>query len=58
MKDLAGVGPAMVKRMNALGVNSVEDLTSLSEEKINSMVESDAKISADTWNKWMAEAKA
>ena len=58
LKDLAGVGPAMVKRMNALGVNSVEDLTSLSEEKINSMVESDAKISADTWNKWMAEAKA
>ncbi len=58
LKDLAGVGPAMVKRMNALGVNSVEDLTSLSEEKINSMVETDVKISADSWNKWMAEAKA
>ncbi len=58
LKDLAGVGPAMVKRMNALGVNSVEDLTSLSEEKISSMVETDAKISADLWNKWMAEAKA
>ena len=58
LKDLTGVGPAMVKRMNALGVNSVEDLTSLSEEKISSMVETDAKISADLWNKWMAEAKA
>ena len=58
LKSLAGVGPAMVKRMNALGVNSVEDLTSLSEEKIASMVETDSKISADQWNKWMAEAKA
>jgi small subunit ribosomal protein S1 len=58
LKSLAGVGPAMVKRMNALGVNTVEDLTSLSEEKIASMVETDSKISADQWNKWMTEAKA
>jgi len=58
LKSLAGVGPAIVKRMNALGVNTVEDLTSLSEEKIASMVETDSKISADQWNKWMTEAKA
>ncbi len=57
LKDLAGVGPAMVKRMNALGVNSVEELTSLTEEKIATMVETDSKISADQWNKWISEAK-
>jgi len=57
LKDLAGVGPAMVKRMNALGVNSIDELTSLTEDKIASMVEADSKISADQWNKWMAEAK-
>ena len=57
LKDLAGVGPAMVKRMNALGVNSVEELTSLTEEAIATMVETDSKISADQWNKWISEAK-
>ena len=58
LKSLAGVGPAMVKRMNALGVNTVEELTSLTEDKIATMVETDSKISADQWNKWIAEAKA
>ena len=58
LKSLAGVGPAMVKRMNALGVNSVEELTSLTEDKITTMVETDSKISAEQWNKWMTEANA
>mgnify|MGYP000441900040 CR=1 FL=1 len=48
----------MVKRMNALGVNSVEELTSLTEDKITTMVEADSKISAEQWNKWMTEANA
>jgi len=57
LKDLSGVGPAMVKRMGALGVNSVSELTALTEESIASLVEQDTKISADQWNKWIAEAK-
>ena len=58
LKDIAGVGPAAVKKMNALGINSVADLVSLSEEKIASLVEQDSKTSADQWNKWIEGAKA
>lgn len=43
LKSLSGVGPAMEKRMNALGVNSLADLTALTEDKIASMVAEDAK---------------
>lgn len=56
LKSLSGVGPAMEKRMNALGVNSVNDLKALTEERISSMTAEDAKISADQWNKWIGES--
>jgi len=58
LKSLSGVGPAMEKRMNALGVNSVDDLKALSEDKIASMTTEDAKISADQWNKWIEESNS
>ena len=58
LKSLSGVGPAMEKRMNALGVNSVDDLKALSEDKITSMTAEDAKISADQWNKWIEESNS
>ena len=58
LKSLSGVGPAMEKRMNALGVNSVDDLKALTEDKIASMVAEDAKISADQWNKWIEESNS
>jgi large subunit ribosomal protein L21 len=58
LKSLSGVGPAMEKRMNALGVNSIEDLKGLNEEKIATMTAEDAKISVDQWGKWMEEAKS
>ena len=58
LKSLSGVGPAMEKRMNALGVNSVDDLKALSEDKIASMTAEDAKISADQWNKWIEESNS
>jgi small subunit ribosomal protein S1 len=58
LKSLSGVGPAMEKRMIALGVNNIEDLKGLSEEKIAAMTAEDAKISADQWGKWMEEAKS
>jgi len=58
LKDIAGVGPAAVKKMNALGVNSVADLVALNEEKIAALVEQDSKTSADQWNKWIEGAKA
>lgn len=57
LKDLSGVGPAMVKRMNALGINSIEDLLAITDEKAAELAEQDAKISADQWNKWISEAK-
>jgi hypothetical protein len=44
--------------MNALGINSVSDLVSLSEEKIAALVEQDSKTSAEQWNKWIEGAKA
>ena len=58
LKSLSGVGPAMEKRMNALGVNSVNDLKALTEERISSMTAEDAKISADQWNKWIGESNS
>jgi large subunit ribosomal protein L21 len=58
LKSLSGVGPAMEKRMIALGVNSIEDLKGLNDEKIAAMTAEDAKISADQWSKWIEEAKS
>jgi len=58
LKDIAGVGPAAVKKMNAMGINSVANLIALNEEKIASLVEQDSKTSADQWNKWIEGAKA
>jgi small subunit ribosomal protein S1 len=58
LKSLSGVGPAMEKRMIALGVNSIEDLKGLNDEKIAAMTAEDAKISADQWGKWIEEAKS
>jgi large subunit ribosomal protein L21 len=58
LKSLSGVGPAMEKRMIALGVTNIDDLKGLSQEKIAAMTAEDAKISAEQWGKWMEEAKA
>jgi len=58
LKDIAGVGPAAVKKMNAMGINSVSDLIALNEEKIAALVEQDSKTSADQWNKWVEGARA
>jgi len=58
LKDIGGVGPAAVKKMNAMGINSVADLLALNEEKIAALVEQDSKTSADQWNKWIEGAKA
>jgi small subunit ribosomal protein S1 len=57
LKDLKGVGPAMIKRMAELGVNSVSDLTNVTDESAATMAEKDSKISAEQWMKWVAEAK-
>jgi small subunit ribosomal protein S1 len=57
LKDLKGVGPAMIKRMAELGVNSVSDLTNVTDESAAAMAEKDSKISAEQWMKWVAEAK-
>jgi len=48
----------MEKRIVALGINSLNDLKSLTEEAIAANVEKDSKISADQWNKWIAEANS
>lgn len=58
LKDIAGVGPAAVKKMNALGINSVADLIALNEEKIAALVEQDSKTTTDQWSKWIEGAKA
>ena len=57
LKDLTGVGPAMVKRMSALGINTVEELVAITNEQAASFNEQDSKISVEQWNKWIAEAK-
>ncbi len=57
LKDLTGVGPAMVKRMSALGINAVEELVAITDEQAASFNEQDSKISVEQWKKWIAEAK-
>ena len=57
LKDLTGVGPAMVKRMSAVGINTVEELVGITDEQAASFNEQDSKISVEQWNKWIAEAK-
>lgn len=57
LKDLNGVGPAMVKRMAELGVNTVAELLAITPEKATELSETDAKISAEQWTKWIQEAK-
>jgi predicted flap endonuclease-1-like 5' DNA nuclease len=57
LKSLSGLGPAMEKRLAEQGVASIADLTALDEAKIAAIVEADSKISADSLNKWIAEAK-
>ena len=56
LKSLSGVGPAMEKRIIALGVNSLEQLKALTEDKIAELVSQDSKISAEQWQTWMTEA--
>jgi hypothetical protein len=48
----------MVKRMSALGVNTIEDLIAITDEKAAELAEQDSKISAEQWTKWISEAKA
>ena len=57
LKSLSGLGPAMAKRLAEQGINNIADLTALDEAKIATIVEADSKISADSLNKWIAEAK-
>jgi small subunit ribosomal protein S1 len=58
LKALSGVGPAMEKRMVALGVDSLAAVKGLTEEKIAELVNQDSKISAEQWQTWMTEAQS
>ena len=57
LKDLTGVGPAMVKRMAELNVNTIKDLLAITPEKAAELAEQDTKISAEQWTKWIQEAQ-
>jgi small subunit ribosomal protein S1 len=57
LKDLTGVGPAMVKRMAELNVNTIEDLLAITPEKAAELAEQDTKISNEQWSKWIKEAQ-
>lgn len=58
LKSLSGVGPVMEKRMNGLGINSLQNVLDLDSSHIETMVSKDAKISSKQWNKWIEEAKS
>lgn len=57
LKDLTGVGPAMVKRMAELNVNTIEDLLAITPEKAAELAEQDTKISTEQWSKWIQEVQ-
>ncbi len=58
LKSLSGVGPAMEKRMNGLGINSIQNVLELDSNHIEILVSKDAKISTEQWNKWIEEAQS
>ena len=47
LKAINGVGPAFEKRLNALGINTYADLTSLTDEKIAELEEKDSMTSLE-----------
>ena len=58
LKKITGVGPAFEKRLNALGINSFDDLINLTDEKIAELETLDSMTSLEQWHTWMEEAKA
>jgi small subunit ribosomal protein S1 len=54
---IGGIGPAFEKRLNALGVHTLEDLAGLSDERIAEMETQDSMTSMEQWHKWIEEAK-
>jgi small subunit ribosomal protein S1 len=58
LKKITGLGPAFEKRLNALGVNSFDDLINLTDEKIAELENQDSMTSLEQWHTWMEEAKA
>ncbi len=57
LKVINGVGPAFEKRLNALGINTYNDLISLTDTKIEELEQKDAMTSLDKWHEWIKEAK-
>ena len=58
LKKITGLGPAFEKRLNALGINSFDDLINLTDEKIAELENQDSMTSLEQWHTWMEEAKA
>ena len=58
LKKITGIGPAFEKRLNALGLNSYEDLINLTDETIAELETKDSMTSLEQWHTWMEEAKA
>jgi len=57
LKKITGVGPAFEKRLNALGINTFNDLITLTDEKIAELELQDSMTSLEQWHAWMEEAK-
>jgi len=57
LKVINKIGPAFEKRLNALGVNTYQDLVDLDDAKITKLEVKDSMTSFDQWHAWQAEAK-
>lgn len=58
LKKITGVGPAFEKRLNALGIHTYADMTSLSDDKIAELEQQDSMTSLEQWHAWIEEAKS
>ncbi len=57
LKVINKIGPAMEKRLIALGISSFADLAGLSDEDIAKHEEKDSMTSLEQWHAWIEEAK-
>jgi len=57
LKVINKIGPAMEKRLIALGINSYASLAGLSDEDIAKHEENDSMTSLEQWHAWIEEAK-
>lgn len=57
LTQINGIGPAFADRLNALGINTFQDLIDLDDDKIAELEKTDSMSSLEEWHNWISQAK-